>query len=152
MVWVKISIKKPFTFRSFATLDTTSTEKSIITKNSTKPAKPACKIKVFLVVPIIPLSPFSTFQNCEIHPVMFSDKFSYPGFSGSVGRILFPITRGRKSILNIRPSLIFILCHKLCPTFFCIHIHASEFVHFKWFSILSRSVSVRRRSDPEGLI
>ena len=30
-----------------------------------------------------------------------------------------------------------ILFHQFFFAFFCIHIHASEFVHFKWFSILT---------------
>ena len=67
-------------------------------------AGPSCSIGL---VPTRLMVPFSTFQNCgNSSSDVFLINSPIPVFLVPSGRILFPITRGSKSILNIRPSLI----------------------------------------------
>ena len=57
----------------------------------------------------------------------------------SVRKYFIPDYSGVKVHLEHFPIAQFVLFHELCFTFFCIHIHAAEFVHFEFLSVLSHT-------------
>ena len=89
-------------------------------------------------VPTRLMEPFSTFQNCgNSSKEVFSDKFSDSGLLSAVWENFISNDTGVEVDLKHASVTHLVLGHQFRFSCFRIHVHASEFVHLKGFSVFT---------------
>ena len=69
----------------------------------------------------------------------FSDEFAYAGFVSAIGQDLVSDDAWVEVEFEHSAIAHFVLGHEFGFAFFGVHVHASEFVYFEWFTVLADS-------------